>query len=176
MTRSEFINKYYNFAKAAAAGTGISPILILSQAWLESAGGKSILAAKHNNFFGIKSSKNWLGKTVNMRTREQRKDGTEYFVIATFRAYNSPTDSFLDLIKLLQGNPRYKNAGLFLTPNNYAAQADSLQRAGYATDLNYASLLKNIGNSFVATLKKINPITKSIIPLAILVILILSIS
>lgn len=173
MTREEFISKYYNFANAASRGTGISPILILSQAWLESGGAKSQLASKYNNFFGIKASRSWGGRTVNFRTKEQRKDGTEYFVTASFRAYNSPTDSFADHIKFLQSNPRYRKAGLFLNPNNYALQADSLQKAGYATDINYAKKLKDIGNNFVTTLKRINPVKAgaAIVPLIFLFLL-----
>ena len=173
MTRDEFIRKYYNFANAASKGSGISPILILSQAWLESRAGKSQLATKYNNFFGIKARKNWMGRKVNLKTKEQKKDGTEYEIIDSFRVYNSPADSFADHIKFLQTNPIYTKAGLFLNPNNYALQADSLQRAGYATDINYASKLKNIGNSFVTTLKKISPIKAgaAVLPLIFLFLL-----
>ena len=170
MTKEEFIKKYYNFANAASKGSGISPILILAQAFLESGGAKSILTTKYNNFFGIKSSSSWTGKTVNLKTREQTKDGKDYFITATFRVYNSPADSFADHIKFLQTNPRYKKAGLFLNPNNYAKQADSLQAAGYATDINYSKVLKDVGNNFVTTLKKINPITTgaAVLPLIFL--------
>lgn len=171
MTRQEFITKYYNFALAASRGSNISPILILSQAWIESGQGKSRLATQFNNFFGIKATKNWGGKVVNLRTREMDKNGKEFFVVAPFRVYANPTDSFADHIKFLQSNPRYRKAGLFNNPTNYALQADSLQRAGYATDVNYAKLLKDVGNSFVNTLKKINPVVKTsavILPLLLI--------
>jgi flagellum-specific peptidoglycan hydrolase FlgJ len=173
MTKEEFTKKYYNFANAASKGTGISPILILAQAYLESGGAKSSLASKYNNFFGIKATSNWTGKVVNLRTREQTKDGKDYFITAKFRAYNSPSDSFSDHIKFLKSNPRYAKAGLFNNPNNYALQADSLQRAGYATDTNYSKVLKDISNNFVTTLKKISPLKTGaiIIPLIFLFIL-----
>jgi flagellum-specific peptidoglycan hydrolase FlgJ len=158
MTKEEFTKKYYNFANAASKGTGISPILILSQAFLESGGAKSTLASKYNNFFGIKADSKWQGKFVTFKTREQTKEGKDYFVIAKFRAYNSPADSFIDHINFLKSNPRYKKAGLFDNPNNYALQADSLQKAGYATDINYSKILKDVGNNFVSTLKKISPL------------------
>ena len=137
MTKEEFIKKYYNFANVASKNSGISPILILSQAYLESGGAKSSLASKYNNFFGIKADTRWTGKKVLLKTREQTKDGKNYFINAYFRAYNSPSDSFADHIKFLQTNPRYKKAGLFDNPNNYAKQADSLQKAGYATNQEY---------------------------------------
>lgn len=170
MTQTEFINKYYNFAASAAKDSGISPILILSQAFLESGGGKSTLAAKYNNFFGIKATPSWMGRKVNFKTKEQRPDGSEYTITASFRVYNSPADAFADHIKFLQTNPRYRKAGLFLNPNNYALQADSLQRAGYATDINYASKLKNISNGIVKNLKNINPLKAgaAILPLIFL--------
>lgn len=158
MTKEEFTKKYYNFANAASKGTGISPILILAQAYLESGGAKSGLASKYNNFFGIKATSNWTGKIVNLRTREQTKEGKDYYIDAKFRAYNSPAESFSDHIKFLKSNPRYAKAGLFNNPNNYALQADSLQRAGYATDTNYSKVLKDVGNNFVTTLKKISPL------------------
>jgi flagellum-specific peptidoglycan hydrolase FlgJ len=170
MTKEEFTKKYYNFANAASKGSGISPILILAQAYLESGGAKSSLASKYNNFFGIKATSNWTGKIVNLRTREQTKDGKDYFITAKFRAYNSPAESFSDHINFLKSNPRYAKAGLFNNPNNYALQADSLQRAGYATDINYSKVLKSISNNFVNTLKKISPIKTgaAILPLIFL--------
>jgi flagellum-specific peptidoglycan hydrolase FlgJ len=173
MTKDEFIKKYYNFANAASRNTGISPILILSQAYLESGGAKSSLASKYNNFFGIKADSKWTGKKVLLKTREQTKDGKDYFINDYFRAYNSPAESFADHINFLKLNPRYKKAGLFDNPNNYAKQADSLQKAGYATDVNYAKILKDVGNNFVTTLKKINPIKTgaAIVPLVFLFLL-----
>lgn len=174
MSKDEFIKKYYNFALIASRNTGISPILILSQAFLESGGGKSSLAAKYNNFFGIKADARWTGKKITLRTREQTKDGKDYFINAAFRVYNSPADSFADHIKFLQSNPRYKKAGLFDNPNNYAKQADSLQKAGYATDINYSKVLKDVGNNFATVLKKINPVKATAIVLPLLLLLVLS--
>jgi flagellum-specific peptidoglycan hydrolase FlgJ len=173
MTKEEFTQKYYNFANAASKGTGISPILILAQAYLESGGAKSSLASKYNNFFGIKATPNWTGKVVNLKTREQTKDGKDFFIVAKFRAYNSPADSFSDHIKFLKSNPRYEKAGLFNNPNNYALQADSLQRAGYATDTNYSKILKSVSNNFITTLKKISPLNSivSILPFIFLFII-----
>lgn len=166
MTQQEFINKYYGFANAATQGTGISPYLILSQAFLESGGGESLLAKKFNNFFGVKLYAGWPGKSVALRTREQRKDGSEYTITANFIAFNSPADSFSHQIKFLQTQPRYKKAGLFDRPYDYKAQADSLQKAGYATDIEYASKLTRLSNVFASAAKKIKA---SLTPAMILV-------
>jgi len=159
MTKEDFIKKYYNFAAAAAKGTGISPILILSQAYLESGRGESVLTKKFNNFFGIKADKSWTGKKVLFKTREQKPTGEDYFVNAYFRAYNNPAESFKDHINFLKKNPRYTKAGLFTFANNFAKQADTLQKAGYATDINYAKLLTDIGNNFNSIVEKLKPAT-----------------
>jgi len=165
MTKEEFKNKYYNFALSASQGSGLNPILILAQAYLESGAGKSSLATKYNNFFGVKATKSWTGKTVNLRTREMDKQGKEFFITAPFRVYNSPYDSFIEQIKFLKNNSRYKNAGLFSFPDNIDKQAETLQKAGYATDINYASMLKNLSNTFAKI--PINPLT-TILPMALL--------
>ena len=171
MSKEEFFSKYYNFAVSATKGTGLSPILILSQAYVESGAGKSSLAAKYNNFFGVKATPAWQGKTVLMRTREQTKDGKDYFINAKFRVYASPYDSFVEQINFLKKNPRYTKAGLFSYPDNFAKQADTLQKAGYATATNYAKVLTDVSNNFMSVLNKIKPAAKpfaAVLPLALL--------
>lgn len=168
MTKEEFIKKYGSFAIQSAKGTGLSPLLILSQAFLESGGAKSKLASVYYNFFGIKAGKNWTGKKVLMRTREQRPDGSEYFINAYFRRYDNPAQSFADHIAFLKRNPRYTKAGLFSYPDNYQKQADTLQKAGYATDINYADKLTSIATSFKSTFDKIVSTAGSIAPLLLI--------
>ncbi len=169
MTKEEFIKKYGSFAIQSAQGTGLSPLLILSQAYLESGGAKSKLASVHYNFFGIKAGKNWQGKKVLLKTREQRPDGTEYFINSYFRKYDNPAQSFADHIKFLKTNPRYTKAGLFSYPDNYQKQADTLQKAGYATDISYASKLTSIANSFKNTYDKIVSGATTIAPLILFI-------
>ena len=168
MTKEDFKNKYYNFALSASTGSGLNPTLILAQAFLESGGGESALAKKYNNFFGVKATPSWQGKTVNLKTREQTKEGKEYFITAPFRVYNSPYDSFVEQIKFLKSNSRYLKSGLFSYPDNIAKQADTLQKAGYATDVNYAKLLTDVSNNFLKIPSKlVNPLA-SVLPLALL--------
>jgi len=157
MTKEDFFKKYYNFAVSATTGSGLSPILILSQAYVESGAGKSLLANKYNNFFGVKADKSWQGKTVILKTQEQTKTGEVYTINDKFRIYNSPGESFIEQIKFLKSNPRYTKAGLFTYPDNYAKQADTLQKAGYATDINYAKLLKDVSLNFVSVFNKFKP-------------------
>jgi flagellum-specific peptidoglycan hydrolase FlgJ len=157
MTKEDFFKKYYNFAVSATNGSGLSPILILSQAYVESGAGKSLLATKYNNFFGVKADKSWQGKTVIFKTQEQTKTGEVYTINDKFRIYANPYESFIEQIKFLKSNPRYTKAGLFTYPDNYAKQADTLQKAGYATDINYAKLLKDVSSNFVSVFNKFKP-------------------
>lgn len=140
MTRSEFISKVGNYT--TEVGTGVFPSVVLAQAILESDNGNSALASKHNNYFGIKADPSWTGQKVNMQTGEVF-NGERVTIGAWFRVYKNPGESFRDHSKFLKENPRYQKAGVFKasTPE---AQADALQKAGYATDPKYAWKLKSI--------------------------------
>ena len=153
MTQNQFFQKYANFAASAVKGSGISPILILSQAFLESGGAASSLSAKYNNFFGVKADENWHGKKILLLTKEQNKAGQVSQIKAYFRVYDNPAQSFTEQIRFLKSNPRYNKAGLFTYANDYNKQADTLQKAGYATDINYATKLKTLSNTFSKLVK-----------------------
>jgi flagellum-specific peptidoglycan hydrolase FlgJ len=168
MTKEEFIKKYGSFAIQSAQGTGLSPLLILSQAWLESGGAKSKLASVHYNFFGIKADKNWQGKKVLLQTKEQKPTGEVYTINSYFRKYDNPAQSFSDHIAFLKRNPRYTKAGLFSYPDNYQKQADTLQKSGYATDIQYADKLKSIASGFKLTFDKVVSTAGTIGPLLLL--------
>ncbi len=123
-------------------GTGLFPSVMMAQAILESGNGESLLAKNYNNHFGIKASPSWRGKRVNLAT-EEVSSGLAYHTDADFRVYDSAEDSFTDRNKILLENPAYNQAGVFkaVSPEQ---QAMALQVAGYASDLNYSSLLINI--------------------------------
>lgn len=142
LSRSQFIEKYAPFSRVAAVGTGLFPSVFMAQAILESNNGNSSLTKEANNFFGIKASTGWKGETITKRTREV-VNGQEIYVDAKFRKYPNALSSFLDRANFLIVNSRYKNAGVF-TAKTPEAQADALQKAGYATDPNYANLLKSL--------------------------------
>jgi flagellum-specific peptidoglycan hydrolase FlgJ len=166
MTQQEFTTKYFPFANVATRGTGISPYLILAQAFLESGAGESLLAKKFNNFFGVKAYPGWPGKTIALRTKEQDKAGKEFTITSSFIVFNNPADSFAHQIKFLQKMPRYTKAGLFAKPYDYKHQADSLQKAGYATDINYSRKLTALSNTFANAAKKL---AKNAIPGTLLI-------
>lgn len=140
--RAEYIQKYTQAVVNAAKGTGLFPSLFMAQAILESGNGQSSLARKYNNHFGIKASKGWKGKVVDMKTREVF-NGQDVYIKDGFRWYNDPWDSFRDRVAFLKKNKTYANHGVF-TAKTPEEQADALQRAGYATAPNYASVLKKM--------------------------------
>ncbi len=151
-TRAEFIDKYGAFIHKAVKGSGILAGTLISQAILESSGkdengdwkvGGSKLSREANNFFGIKSSGNWSGKTYNIDTGEVIK-GKKVTVNADFRAYNSVKDSIQDYVKFLKENPRYSNV---LKAKTVSEQAKELKKAGYATSNEYAQTVTNVYNS-----------------------------
>lgn len=142
-----FIGKYGTAADAAAEGSPIFPETILTAAALESGYAKSKLAADYNNFFGIKKQKGdgWTGKVVSFKTKEQDKKGNVYWVIAEFRHYETPEDSFKNYVRFIQG-PRYVKAGV-TTAKDPVEQFKKIHAAGYATDTKYSNLLTSIFNS-----------------------------
>lgn len=155
MTNKEFTNLYGNAARAACKGSGIFPETCLAQAALESNGGKSELAVKHFNFFGIKDSTGdeWHGAKVLMNTREV-VNGKSIYVDRYFRKYQSAQESFADYVNFLKKNPRYTKAGVFTAPD-FNVQIERIAAAGYATGLNYAATVKQIAANVTKALEKL---------------------
>lgn len=153
-TRKEFISKYYPIAKQITNGTRIFPETLLSMAIVESQGkvnnvwfvGAGLVAKKANNFFGIKDSTSWKGKTIDLPTPGDADK------ISRFRKYNSIEDSLKDFVIFLKSNPRYKKAGVF-DSNDYAEQIINIARAGYAEAKNYSEVITSVANSVAKAIK-----------------------
>lgn len=151
MTRIEFAEKYLPEVIKFTSGTGLFPAFVLSQMILESSGkvdgkyiaGQSKLSREANNFFGIKASKSWTGDVYKIRTREEDKNGKEFFTEDNFRKYESPSASIKDYVVFLLSNQRYSKAGIF-TADTVKEQAKAIQKAGYATDTKYAALIDSV--------------------------------
>jgi len=147
MTREEYIKRFTPAVVSSTKGTGLFPSVMMAQAILESSSkygiaGGSMLASLYNNHFGVKADKSWKGKKVNLKTREVFS-GKEVVIGDYFRVYDHPEQSFKDRNEFLLKNSNYRKAGVFNTTTP-EAQAEALQKAGYATDPKYASLLKAI--------------------------------
>jgi flagellar protein FlgJ len=141
----EFRNRLGAHAEEASRTTGIPAKFMLGQAALESGWGKreirGVDGSTSHNLFGIKATGGWKGKVVEAVTTEY-VDGVAQKRIEKFRAYDSYADSFRDYAKLLRDNPRYQN--VLANARDVHGFAQGLQRAGYATDPNYAAKLTRI--------------------------------
>lgn len=130
----DYIHKYRSVAVDEMKHYRIPASITLAQGLLESGAGKSELARKSNNHFGIKCGGSWDGRTVR-HDDDARNE--------CFRAYKHPKESYRDHSKFLRAGARY--AFLFrLKITDYKGWARGLKKAGYATDPQYANRLINI--------------------------------
>ncbi|BAX59030.1 flagellar assembly peptidoglycan hydrolase FlgJ [Burkholderia stabilis] len=140
-----FVDRLAAPAQAASATTGIPARFIVGQAALESGWGKREIRAADGstsyNVFGIKANKGWTGRTVSALTTEY-VNGTPRRVVAKFRAYDSYEHAMTDYANLLKNNPRY--SGVLSASRSVEGFAHGMQKAGYATDPNYAKKLISI--------------------------------
>ena len=135
-------------AEEASRTTGIPAKFLLGQAALESGWGKrEIIGADgkaSHNLFGIKATPGWKGKVVEAVTTEY-VNGVPQARREKFRAYDSYAEAFRDYGRLLSKNPRYEN--VIANAQDAGSFARGLQKAGYATDPNYAAKLTRIINN-----------------------------
>ena len=125
----------------------MSKELILAQAAEETGWGKHVLPGT-NNIFNIKASPDWHGPTKTFNVWEI-ENGKKVWKDQDFRVYGSAEEALLDRVKFLKENSRYAKAGLFDegTKGHVDKEAAALQKAGYATDPNYAKQLVAVANS-----------------------------
>ena len=134
----DFIESIKDYAIQDYQTSKVLPSITIAQAILESGWGKSTLATKGNNLFGIKKG-NWLGEIITLPTKEYY-NGNWTTINAEFRKYNNYGESIKDHSTLLNSN-WYAEV---LQNNHYIGQAKALQNCGYATDPNYCNLLIQI--------------------------------
>lgn len=147
-TPAAWLSEVMPHAQAAADDLGVPVEGILAQAALESGWGRSAPSVG-NNVFGIKADTRWDGPTVSHNTVEVR-DGVAVRERASFRAYDSMAESFQDFVSFLRANPRYQP--VLDGAKDVASFAQGLQRAGYATDPEYASKIQRIASNITGML------------------------
>lgn len=158
-----FVRELWPHAQRAAAELGVSPRALLAQAALETGWGRHMPrradGSPAHNVFGIKAGRRWQGETLARATTEH-VDGRKVREVARFRAYASPAESFADYVALLRDSPRYRSA---LGQQDPKAFATALQRAGYATDPDYAAKLAAIaeGPTLERALASLSATTRS---------------
>ncbi len=131
---SVYIQNYSDIAQEEMQEYGIPASISLAQGILESGVGMGELFLKSNNHFGIKCHNSWKGDVVYHDDDE---------ILECFRKYEDPDDSYRDHSLFLSTRAQYIE--LFdLKEDDYKGWAKGLQRAGYATDVNYPEKLINI--------------------------------
>lgn len=143
----EFMATMLPMAESAAKRLGVEPRYLVAQAALETGWGKSMIKQKDgsnsHNLFGIKAS-GWEGESARVRTTEY-VNGKPIKQMAGFRAYDSFEQSFNDYVDLLQKSGRYQTAIKVADNSGNSEQfMRELQKAGYATDPQYASKVNQI--------------------------------
>ena len=125
-----YIEKYGGEAQAQMKKHGVPASITLAQGLLESAAGKSELAQKANNHFGIKCGGDWNGATYRHDDETKQE---------CFRKYSKATDSFNDHSLFLK-KTRYQSL-YELKITDYKGWANGLKKCGYATDPAYPQKL-----------------------------------
>jgi len=134
-----YIAAYSDLAVTEMKRLAIPASIILAQGMLESSYGKSELATKANNHFGMKCDKGWRGDTYT-RASGEYKNGEYYTKQSCFRQYATAEESYKDHSEFLASRSNY--VFLFLeNTTDYTTWAKGLQKAGYATDPSYATKL-----------------------------------
>ena len=143
-----FVDQHTEAAAVVARESGIPASYMIGQAGHETGWGKSEIrhadGTPSHNLFGIKATGGWKGKVAEITTTEYI-NGEARKVTAKFRAYDSYADSFRDYAKLIGNSPRYDQ--VMDQIGSVQGFASGLQKAGYATDPQYAAKLSRAINT-----------------------------
>ena len=147
-SQSNFVQRHSGVAAEVEKTSGLPSGFMLGQAGHETGWGRHEIkgrdGAQSFNLFGIKATAGWKGKVAEIVTTEY-VDGVAKKMVAKFRAYDSYADSFRDYARLITQSPRY--AQVSQQTDSAHAFASGLQKAGYATDPQYASKLSRAINT-----------------------------
>jgi len=163
MDAKTFVTTYKPFADAAEKATGISSLVTLAQAALESSWGAN---APHNNFFGIKSfgnpaqqlettfefrkEPNLTPKQVGLESIDHWEKSTTnagYYIYvgkSWFRTYTTPEEAFDDHAHAFYQNHVYE--GALAVKSDPVAFVNAMARY-YAQSPTYATTVISIMNS-----------------------------
>lgn len=143
-------------ARLASQQSGVPHHLILAQAALESGWGQRQIRRENGdpsfNIFGVKASGSWRGPTTEITTTEY-ENGEAKKVKAKFRVYSSYLEALSDYVGVLSRNPRYAAVTQAATAEQ---GAQALQKAGYATDPQYARKLTSMIQQLKAMGEKVS--------------------
>ena len=141
MDKETFIQKVAEKVNKYAPLYGIcvhSPII--AQAIIESGWGKSGLASKYHNYFGLKCGSSWKGGSVNMATREEYKPGVVTNIRDNFRTYEDFDAGIRGYFEFINKS-RYANLKGVKSPEEYVRR---IKADGYATSSKYVDTIMKV--------------------------------
>ena len=148
VSQTSFVQRFNGVAAKVEQSSGIPASFMIGQAGHETGWGRREInnadGSTSFNLFGIKAGPGWKGKVAEVTTTEY-VNGVAQKTVAKFRAYNSYEESFRDYARLISDSPRY--AQVRQQTGSVQAYASGLQRAGYATDPDYANKLSRAINT-----------------------------
>ncbi len=144
-SQNNYIKRYAEIAVREMERTGVPASIKLAQGILESNSGKSTLARKAKNHFGMKCGSVWKGPTYYKEDDDFDENGK--LIKSCFRVFDSGEESFIAHSEFLR-DPRkkYRYGWLFtdIDPRDYKGWAKGLKKSGYATSPTYAEKLIGI--------------------------------
>lgn len=146
--QASFVQRHTAAAQEVEKASGLPAGFMIGQAGHETGWGRQEIkntdGSTSFNLFGIKAGAGWTGKVAQVTTTEY-VNGEAKKTVAKFRAYGSYEESFRDYARLINESPRYAQARQHT--GSAQAYATGLQRAGYATDPQYAAKLSRAINT-----------------------------
>lgn len=150
----DFVSALTEPAKVVQEKIGVPFQVVIAQAALETGWGAKIIkdkqGASSHNLFNIKADNRWEGEHIQKDTLEFEQ-GAMVKKSAPFRAYQSLDESFNDYVNFLTDNDRYQDA--LQNSDNVERFLQGLQKAGYATDPQYAdkimATLRTVSNLII---------------------------
>ncbi|MEM1058271.1 MAG: glucosaminidase domain-containing protein [Verrucomicrobiota bacterium] len=135
-TRREFLENMLPHALRLQALYRIPASATIGMSIYESGYGRSDLARRNNNYFGIKAFRDWNGPRVNMPTVDLGQR-----VRADFRAYGSLGESVQGYADFLRNRSRYQKAFRHYQGDAFVGE---VARAGYCPDADYTDQVSKI--------------------------------
>ncbi|WP_192021315.1 flagellar assembly peptidoglycan hydrolase FlgJ [Shewanella sp. WPAGA9] len=155
---AHFVNTLYPHAEKAAKALGTTPEVLLAQSALETGWGQKMIRRQDgtvsNNLFNIKADTRWQGDKTSVNTLEYEQ-GKAVKQRADFRMYDSIEQSFNDFVSFIANGERYQEAKKVAAEP--AKFINELQKAGYATDPQYAKKVLKVMETVTNGLKSALP-------------------
>lgn len=144
--QEQFISLIYANCERYAEQYGIKCVpAIVAQACLESNFGKSKLASKYHNYFGMKCGSYWKGKSINLKTQEEYTYNQLTTIRDNFRVYEDMRSGVLGYF-IFTNTKRYANLKGITDPRQYL---ETIVADGYATDHRYVQKCMTIVEDYV---------------------------